>query len=417
MRFLFTLLAAPLVATGAFAADPASSDLCAGQNGCVVVRTFDAGHDSSGAKLTVVQLRIPSLTADDGTPCNGDDAGPFEYWLLRQVGTVADKPQLVMEQCLTFDFEPPDLTVAANSIETGFLGNGGGIRSSFDMTYSLSPLRLTEQGTCTFTALTDTPSFEESSIDLTTLRGEGDALSQFASAKSDGDETLGCDKTHAKQFWLVVPRVKVDTAALQQSKAALGTCAALLWPDGAHGYVTDGTADAGDPTELRIVALAQRMLLIQLVDPARQPGKGNTIAIWFSDSSKVAMDSDVEKAMTSFVVDADSGAVTPGAHPPTPPPQVIRWIAATAGGGQAALFLVSLKSADELSAKIFPNVTVAYRRAPIAGQAARTLATSKFDRSRAILWGKSSISTNLRRVPFGTARSISSIRNPSRHRS
>lgn len=382
MRLVLALLVAMTAAAGADAADPAPSDLCAGQEGCTVVKTFDAGHDAGGAALKVVQLQVPDLTAADGTQCNGDDAGPFQYWLLRQAGAVADKPQLVMEQCLTFDLEPPETTVAANSIDTSFLGNGGGIRNSFDMTYSLSPLRLTQQGTCGFTALTDTPSFEESSIDLATLRGEGDALSQFGAADSSGDEALGCDKSRAKQFWLVVPRVKIDTAAMQQGKSALGTCAALLRPDGTHGYVIEGTADAKDPAELRVVAPAQRTLLIQLVDPARQAGKGNTIAVWTSDTSKIVMDADAEKNLTSFVVDADSGAVTLGAPPPPAPPNVTRWTAA-AGGGRAALFLVSLPAADALTAKIFPSVTVVYRRAAVAGQPARTLATSKFDRNRA----------------------------------
>ncbi len=369
-----------MVATRAFAADsgPPDPDLCVARDGCSVVKTFDAGRDARGAKLAVVQLLVPSLVAADGTQCLGD--GPFEYWLLRRTGSVADKPQLIMKQCLTFDLEPPEVTVAANSINTSFLGNGGGLRNSFDMSYSLSPLRLTRQGTCGFTALTDMPSFEESWIDLTTLRGEGDALSQFAPSQGDSDEALGCDESRAKQFWLVVPRVKVDTTAMQQGKAALGTCAAFLRPDGAHGYITEGAPDVKDPAELRIVAPAQRTLLIQLVDPARQPGKGNTIAIWASDTGKVVMSSDAEKDITSFVIDADSGAVAPGARPPVPAPQVTYWFA---DGGKATLFLVSLPSADALSAKTFPSVTVAYHRAASASQAARTLATSKFDRSRA----------------------------------
>jgi hypothetical protein len=193
MRLLFALLTASPIATSAFAIESGLPDLCAGQDSCSVVKTFDAGRDSGGAKLAVVQLLVPSLVADDGAQCIGD--GPFEYWVLRHAGTVADKPKLVMKQCLTFVLEPPDVTVAANSIAMSLLGNGGGLRNSFDMTYSLSPLRLATQGTCGFTALTDTPSFEESSIDLTTLRGEGDALSQFDVAASNGDEALGCNKS------------------------------------------------------------------------------------------------------------------------------------------------------------------------------------------------------------------------------
>jgi hypothetical protein len=171
---------------------------------------------------------------------------------------------------------------------------------------------------------------------------------------------------------------------MQQDKVSLRTCAALVRPDGAHGFATEGTADLQDPAELRIVAPAQRTLLIQLIDPVQRPATGNTITVWASDTSKIVMSADAEKDLTSFVFDADSGTVTTSsARPPALLTHVTRWTAATAGGGHASLFLVSLPAADTLTARVFSSVIVAYRRAPIAGQAARTLATSKFDRSRA----------------------------------
>ena len=300
------------------------------------------------------------------------------YILLRGDPAKPTARQIIMRQCVSApDIDDPSIAIQPNMVSISHFEPGTTVQHSFTRVYSLSPPRLTNRDECDITT-TAVPNFREISVDMASLNGEGSALVQITEAEHKRLRAeYGCQEKKAKFHWLVLPRVTVDAGALESAGATLGTCAAVMRPDGVHGYLLAGTADAKDKVEIKLLATGARTLIVQLVDPEHHVGDADHFEIWMAEGSKLALDAESDKKIAQFTLDIDSGKIA-GAGA-----KVTRWTAKAASGADAALFQIVLPGAPGSQ----PAVAIAYNQG--GGKTPkRILATSLLLRARASSLGE-----------------------------
>jgi len=368
----------PLVAKPAKPAPPVQHvekpppDPCLIRTNCKFSPPVDAGNEEGGGKLAVLPARVLDLKDKDGVACRAE-AGPNVYWLLHGDPAKPTSRQLIMQECITADIDPPAIAIQANLVSISHI-NPGTVQNGFTGIYSLSPLRLTNREECAITTTSETPSFREMSLDMENLHGEGSALIQIGDAEHRRMKAeYGCQDKKAKLHWLVLPRVVADAGAMKAANGTLGSCATVMKADGKHGYLVHGAPDGADKAEIKIVAIGPRSFLVQIVDPGHQQGERDRLDFFVSETGKLALDAESEKQIAQFGVDIDGDKIGAGGGV-----KVTHWSAKTASGHDATMLHVVLPGPG-----LQPAVTVSYSEG--SGKSVRRVVASS-----ALLRGKAS---------------------------
>jgi hypothetical protein len=381
---LAALLCIPPPAIAQPAAPNAPPDLCAGRDGCSQGDIMPAGRDAGRVRLRVARVSVPSpLDADLNPLCSSD---LDEYWLLR--GTTA--PRLIGHVCDGLGIsEGIEMTMGDNRISAAFLGGSGTFRASFSTTYRLSPLQLVAAETCYFTT-NEHPRWVRTQLDTLTLRGEAVAHADAPLTEAAEGDAFGCLPRGGRQRWVVIPRLEIDTAPMQQLGYGLGDCSAVIGPPGT-GYNLSGD-DRGGP-EVRIIATGDRSILIQVAGPMGDPAPAGTplarrsrLEVWTADISHMLATPEEDRgAARQVLVDPDTGEVAAGAGAAAPP-QVASWHATLPDGRTARLVRLTYPPGDMQHLPL--QLTVTYVDAP-RGHERRRVATSLLQPGHAVSLGES----------------------------
>jgi hypothetical protein len=276
-----------IVAGAAHAADlPADQKaaICGPRATCAVAAVTAAGSDDSGAKLSVVDIKLgvpdrPKDTApDDGCFSQDENSeekdGGHEYWLLR----AGDPPRRLLKFCNdgygAAGMGMDDVKVGKNRL-THTRDGGSSWRWEEKTTYSLSPFRALTSRDCSFHGLapsngtltdTDYGRFQARAV---TWRN-GDSGSDDEGECPEWPEKAAFGPTPTKDLYgaWIVPEPLGDKPAPLPEGTTLGDCALRLSTDGKAGFLVYGkAAPAAAAAEARVIALGNDRLVVQVYDP------------------------------------------------------------------------------------------------------------------------------------------------------
>jgi hypothetical protein len=348
------------------------SSVCGKRSTCVVTAIHDAGKDSNGAALSVAEVHLGLKDKPDDAPDAGCDAfsgnkgnGGAEYWLSGGV------PKKLLALCNdgygAADVGEDHVRIASNRL---IHEQAGGSNWRWDVTsvFSLAPFQLLKETSCSyFDASGDKAVVTETDlIKFRAVAVEKDPRAQW------GDEESGCPAVKQPMFDrpeprpaakllsaypIIAPNAGPDGALPNGSVLStvppgttLGNCAMSLATDGSNGFVVFGKpAAAADAAELKVVALGQQTLFVQVFDPApaASAGKswigGSHIEIWLAKDPESPP---ARANLDQLAVDLD-GTVHEGIGDPAAP-QVEHWKARDARGRPVAALLLHWKDESAL---------------------------------------------------------------------
>jgi hypothetical protein len=257
-------------APGTSGAPPWKRQVCGGRRTCRIVKLTPAGRSPAGAALKVAEVRFGLADKLEDAPedgCKiegGENDGGVEYWLIE-----GDKQRRLLSLC-----------------NEGYGGGGGGEDEieisnnrfthnqnggSTDAWVESETIQLSPQRIISFSS----SALRKSDPDLNVFESQTDVATMITRV------TFG--DLHA--FALPTPGLGITEGI--PLGAPLGSCAMRMGPENLADFLTFGKLDPQRKPEVRLLALSQSELLIQIYDPkpaARGASwvKSDHIEIWTS---------------------------------------------------------------------------------------------------------------------------------------
>jgi hypothetical protein len=387
-KFAFIIVLLGLCHSPAPAAEltPAQqSAICGARPTCTVGNAYDGGRASGGAALAVIEIHLglkdkPDDAPDDGCRAADDDKrdGGVEYWLLDG----SAPPKRLLKFCNdgygAADIGEDKVTVGPNRL-VHWRAGGSAWRWESTVTYTLAPWRAVGERDCSFNDLSaDNGTLTD--IDYLAMRSRSIAKDSGHSS----DDSVGCPQWPASAlqhftpqpatgllgaYDILVPNLgSSDQPPKIPAGTTIGDCGAAMSTTGANGFVVFGKrASAANAAEVRVVALSQNTLLIQIFDPLADSNTGAAprswidlphVEIWTSHDTEPGHTRLPLSTLSQVAVDL-SGNVHAGVGRHDAPPMVERWQAHD--GSNRPVVVLPLKWANDM--QFLGGVGVVYSQA------------------------------------------------------
>ncbi|MGH6880958.1 MAG: hypothetical protein ACREFM_08565, partial [Hypericibacter sp.] len=405
---LLSVLGAAATANAAVPTAEQKAAICGSRSSCKITKTTDAGKDSEGKALAVVELHLaladrPAEAPEEGCFSDPDsDAkdGGIEYWLI----SAGDAPLRLMSLCNdgygAAGVGEDEVTIKDNRLIHDQSG-GSAWRWEAVVTYSLSPFRELRERSCSFNTVMPN-SGTVLDLDMRSLQARSLRWQESANAASDEDGEMGCpdwpdslDRKFVAQptsdsvAAYVVPAPLGSAADPVATGTVLGNCSLELSTDGKSGFLVFGKpADGEASADIRIIAQGYNELLLQLYDPtavketAAAEGKSWVQAPHFEIWTAVEAQSADEPAGVDYYqlgIGLD-GKLYPGAGKPADLPVVERWSGTDERGRAVQLF--RLRWEDQWA--FLAGVGVVYSQS-LNGKQARLVSTAGIVKNRPLI--------------------------------
>jgi hypothetical protein len=386
------LMAVPAAAGG----DDLKPVICKGRPTCRIARVTPAGKSESGVPLAVAEVALgladkPADAPEDGCRSDDDNDGGREYWLVE----AGRPPRLLLKLC-NDGYGAAGVGVDQVGIGDNRLTHvqygGSNDRWESSSVVALSPPRSLRLEGCGFRA-TDPNYAALSWVDIPTMAARSLAIDDTKTSSSDDADNDPCDLLREEMgkptkpgflsgIDLPLPGIGLgDGLPVGFARGiALGGCATRVNLGAGEGHAVFGKADPARLVGLRIVALNQHALAVQLQDPRPDRGQPKSwvasdhLEIWTSRDLEVMRHADPEQpAQIGIGVDGQAHA---GVGKPAMP-KVERWEAVDEQGRPVVVFRLDWPDTEALNG----GVSIAYSEAE-GGRQTRIFATGPIVRNR-----------------------------------
>jgi hypothetical protein len=237
--------------------------ICGAKTTCAITKVTSAGQSPAGEELTVVEAHLGLANKLEDAPdegCKVGDSdkldGGTEYWLIDG----KKPPEQILQLC---NDGYGGSGVGSDQIEIGknmmthVQYGGAGERWEKSETIALSPRHLLKATSSNYFA--GNPDVSSTwSIDVATMT---------TVSEESREATGGAESVPKKGFAIPVAATGDDTKNDYVPGAPLGNCAMEFRGDDGAGYLVFGAADPQRRPIIRLLALDDRTLLIQVHDP------------------------------------------------------------------------------------------------------------------------------------------------------
>jgi len=251
-----------------------SADPCAGRERCSVVQVHDAGTDSRGNRLAVVEAWIanpPEADADNQCRDGADPPGGQEYWLKTTTPTgavtLAERPLRAL--C---DTGRPGAGIGGHMVEiqSNRLNHkemgGTSHRWELDRSYRLSPFQPLAWGECFHRHMDVGASSLVATVEPLEIRFWDEPEDE----PEDGNDLVGCPNRYGKPHTLLgLPIVSLRTEVA--AGTVIGTCGTEITAD--KGFAARG---ASGGSSFKAVLVEDGSLLVQ-VSRSGSDGRGRNV--------------------------------------------------------------------------------------------------------------------------------------------
>jgi hypothetical protein len=371
--------------------------ICKARATCRIAKLTLAGKSDSGVRLAVAEVALgladkPADAPEDGCRSDQDNNdGGREYWLVE-----GGRPARLLLKLCNDGYGAAGVGVDQVEVGDNRLTHiqYGGSNDRWETTsiVALSPPRSLRIEGCGFRA-TDPNYASFGWVDIPTMAARSLAIDDAKTTGSEDTDNDPCDLLRgqmgkpAKPGFLAGIDIPLPAIGLGDSLpvdfargTTLGGCAARVTFGAGEGHAVFGQPDPGRLVELRLIALNQHALAVQIQDPRpdrTQPKSwvaGDHLEIWTSRDLAVMRHADPEQA-AQIGIGLD-GKVYAGVGKPSMP-KVERWAAVDEQNRPARVFLLDWPDAEALDG----GATIAYSEAE-GGRQARILATGPIARNR-----------------------------------
>lgn len=343
------------LALGADLSDELSAAMgCSDERPCSVTQEFKA--DSNAVPIRVYELSQGEKDLSTGGTCE-----LREFWA--RVGKKG-KPRLVLSLCNdgygSAGVGEDEVQVKPNKVIHEQIG-GAQQRWVVNRELQLNPLALMKTSILTFP--TESPQFTDETR-WSWDQFSGERIRMFSLCTDDGQPDRREDAKPRALRSALIPQVAVTKSYAEGGwkDTQLGTCAARA------SYPLQGAAGADSDSVLKVVALSERELVIEITDDVI--GKGDQLQFWLFDRAVSPLDGCLGKdgvQASQWVMDVLTGQARAGHNSRFGVPT-----AEVAKVGQQVRLRVRLPEGS------WPGLTLAYADSDDGKFLERTMATSQF---------------------------------------